>query len=50
MIEAVEKLEEKSGLELFEEFYELQNNSPMSERQRSFAGKLMEEIDREREV
>ena len=50
LIEAVEKLEEKSGLELFEEFYELQNNSPMSERQRSFAGKLMEEIDREREV
>lgn len=50
LIEAVEKLEEKSGLELFEEFYELQNNSPMSERQRAFAGKLMEEIDKEREV
>lgn len=50
LIEAVEKLEEKTGLELFEEFYELQNNSPMSERQRAFARKLMEEIDKEREV
>ena len=50
LIEAVERLEEKTGLELFEEFYELQNNSPMSERQRAFAGKLMEEIDKEREV
>ena len=44
LIEAVERLEEKTGLELFEEFYELQNNSPMSERQRAFAGKLMEEM------
>ena len=46
-VRAAERVEEKSELELFQEFYELQNNSPMSERQRAFAGKLMEEIDKE---
>ena len=37
-------VEEKSGLELFEEFYELQNNQPMSDKQREFVRKLMENV------
>lgn len=37
-------IEKKSGLELFEEFYELQNNQPMSETQKAFVEKLMGNI------
>lgn len=36
--------ESKSPLELFEEFYELQNNAPMTKEQISFAKSLMDEI------
>ena len=36
--------EQKSELELFEEFYELQNNQPFSERQREFVSRLIEKI------
>ena len=34
----------KSELELFEEFYELQNNQPFSERQREFVMQLIQKI------
>jgi exonuclease SbcD len=40
--------EQKSELELFEEFYEMQNNQPMSEEQKNFCKNLIEKI-RERE-
>lgn len=43
-IEAAEKVEQKSELELFEEFYELQNNQPMGEEQRGFVKQLIEDI------
>lgn len=36
--------EQKSELELFEEFYELQNNQPFSERQREFVTQLIQKI------
>ena len=36
--------EQKSPLELFAEFYERQNNGPMSEEQRNFAEGLIEKI------
>lgn len=42
-VEAVQELEQKSELELFEEFYELQNNQPMSGEQREFVRKLIED-------
>ena len=35
-------IEEKTPLEIFEEFYEKQNNQPMSEEQRRF---MVDEID-----
>lgn len=34
-------VEQKSELELFEDFYKLQNNQPMSAKQREFAGRLI---------
>lgn len=43
-IEAPEEREEKSELELLKEFYELQNNQPMSREQSSFAEKLIERL------
>lgn len=42
--EAGEGPENKTQLELFEEFYELQNNRPMEDWQRSFVRKLTEEL------
>lgn len=36
--------EQKSEQELFEEFYELQNNQPMSEEQQAFVQKLIQDI------
>lgn len=39
--------EHKNPLELFNEFYELQNNQPMSATQKAFAGQLMENIWRD---
>ena len=44
VIDGAEAVEQKSPLELFSEFYELQNNQPMSDEQRNFAADLMEKI------
>lgn len=41
---SVAKIEEKSPLELFQEFYQLQNNQEMSEEQIEFTKTLMESI------
>ncbi len=41
-LDAVEVVEQKSELELFEEFYELQNNQEMSGAQKEFARRLIE--------
>ncbi len=46
LIEAAEEVEHKSELELFEEFYERQNNQPMSTKQRTYLIHLLEEIRR----
>ena len=43
-IDAVQDVEEKTELELFREFYELQNNRPMMKQQEEFAEKLIREI------
>ena len=40
-------MEEKSELELFEEFYELQNNQPMSQEQRDFSRELIQKLKEE---
>lgn len=41
-LEAAGEVEQKSELELLEEFYELQNNQPMNEEQIEFAKKMIE--------
>lgn len=46
-IEALQEKEQKSGLELFEEFYQLQNNQPMSRKQSSFVQNLIEKLEEE---
>ena len=43
-IGAAQNVEKKSGLELFEEFYELQNNAKMSEKQAEFVACLFGQI------
>jgi exonuclease SbcD len=43
-LQEAEAAENRSPLDLLEEFYEKQNGSPMSEEQRAFAGKMMEHI------
>ena len=43
-IAAVEAVERKSELELFEEFYQLQNNQPMSTEQKTYFTHLLEGI------
>lgn len=43
-VEAAEAVEQKSEAELFEEFFELQNNRPMSEQQRIFVKKLIQRL------
>lgn len=43
MLEVTASAEKKSELELFEEFYELQNNQPMSQEQAAFVRQFMEE-------
>lgn len=43
-VEGAEQAEQKSPLSLLEEFYRLQNNAPMSEKQRIFAQGLIEKI------
>lgn len=42
IIERAEEIEQKSELELFAEFYELQNNQTMSEEQTAFVAQLIE--------
>ena len=44
VIEGAEAVRRKRPLELFEELYEQQNNVPMTDTQRVFAGELIEEI------
>ena len=43
-VDGAEDVQRKSPLELFDELYQLQNNQPMSERQRSFTLELIESI------
>jgi len=43
VIECAEEIEQKSELELFAEFYELQNNQAMSDEQAAFVTQLIEE-------
>ena len=43
-VQAVEDQEQKSELELFEEFYELLNNEPMKEEQTEFVEKLIQNL------
>lgn len=44
LVEAVNEVEKKSEQELFEDFFEIQNNQPMSELQRNFVKKLLEDM------
>ncbi len=44
VIDGAKQLEKKSPLELFEEFYEKQNNQLMSEAQRKFTSDLLEQL------
>lgn len=44
---AAEAVRNKSGIELFDEFYTLQNGQPLSGEQRAFAEKLLEELKEE---
>lgn len=48
IIDAATDVQRKTPLELFEELYEMQNNQPMSEEQRTFAQDLIESIWEER--
>ncbi|MGN0501854.1 MAG: exonuclease SbcCD subunit D [Ruminococcus sp.] len=43
-ITGAQKVEEKTPLELFEDFYELRNNQPMSEEQKEYISSLIESI------
>ncbi len=43
-IEETDNIEQKSELELFEEFYEQSNNQPMNDEQRGFCAKLIDEL------
>lgn len=47
-IEAARDVEQKSELELFEEFYELQNNQPLGGEQKSYMARLLGETGKER--
>lgn len=46
VVEAAQEVERKSQQELFEEFYELQNNRPMSAEQKTYFTHLLERIRR----
>lgn len=43
-VEGANEVEQKSELELFEEFYELQNNQPMNEQQEDFTRELIQSL------
>ena len=47
--EAPEETEEKMPMELFADFYQMQNQQPMTEEQKAFAGRLMAQIWEEKE-
>ena len=47
IIDGAKNVRQKSPLELFEELYALQNNQPMSDRQRRFVMELIESIQEE---
>lgn len=49
-VEGERSVEQKSELELFEEFFELQNNQPMNGPQKEFAEKLIREIQEKEEI
>lgn len=44
LVEGAEAVEKKSEIELFEEFYQLQNNQPMTQQQKEFVQELLREI------
>ena len=44
LVEMAENIKEKSELELFSDFYNMQNGQPMSEIQKTFIHELIEEI------
>ena len=44
VIERAEEIEQKSELELFAEFYEMQNNQPMNRAQKEYVTRLLEDI------
>ena len=46
-VEQAAEVEEKSELELFQEFYELQNNQPMSQEQAAIVSGLIQELQEE---
>ena len=50
VLEGAEDVQQKSPLELLEEFYEKQNGQAMGEEQRAFARGLMEQIWEENAV
>ena len=47
VIDAAANVQQKTPLQLFEELYELQNNQPMSEEQRTFTQNLIGQIREE---
>ena len=46
-VDRAQRVAQKSPLELFEELYETQNNQPMSQEQRDFAQRLIEQLREE---
>lgn len=46
-MDRAQRVAQKSPLELFEELYETQNNQPMSQEQRDFAQRLIEQLREE---
>ena len=44
LVEEIAEVESKSPMELFSDFYEMQNNSPLSDEQREFMQNLIEEV------
>lgn len=46
-VDRAQRVAQKSPLELFEELYETQNNQPMSQEQRGFAQRLIEQLREE---
>lgn len=47
VVDCAEDVKRKSPLELFDALYQTQNNQPMSDTQRAYVQKLMEEIEEE---